>query len=226
MSEPAWKGRRQASRAIKVLERNADEPAIAAYTDSLRTKSNDFILAYDTAGKHEATWRREMAEGRGAMALLQKEIDAWKPHVARERPGFDLTTIGDRPTVPEDLVQDAIALAEELDEVRAADGSTPAWATAAAVSIRAKADDAERETDEAAAADSAHNEQLATVRATKAVFEAELSKFRETLRVVLGRNHPDFQKLRAKRAATPDVEDDPNAPPPSGPVTPAPIPPV
>lgn len=224
MTDTHWKARRLAPRAIKVVARHADKPAIVAYTDTLGPKATTFIEAYDTAGKHEANWRREMAEGRGAMKALQTEIDAWKPHVGRERAGFDLTTIGDRPTVPEDLVQDAIALAEELDEVRAADGSAPAWATAAAVRIREKAALAERETDEAAAADSAHNEQLARVRAAKAELDAELSKLRDTLRVVLGRSHPDFQKLRAKKASASDVEDDPSAPPPSDPVIPEPPP--
>lgn len=224
MTDTHWKARRLAPRALKVVARHADKPPIAVYTDTLGPMATAFIEAYDAAGKHEVTWRREMAEGRGAMKALQTEIDAWKPHVGRERPGFDLTTIGDRPTVPEDLVQDAIALAEELDAVHAADGSAAPWATTAAARIRETAALAERETDEASAADSAHSEQLARVRAAKAELDAELSNLRDTLRAVLGRNHPDFQKLRARKAATPDVEDDPSAPPPSDPVTPVPPP--
>lgn len=226
MSDTHWKARRLAARSLKVLARHGDEPAIAAYTTTLGPKATTYIREYDTAGKHEAAWRREMAEGHGAMSALQKEMNAWKPHVARERPGFDLTTIGDRPTVPEDLVQDAIAMAEELEAVRDAEGNTPEWAIAAAASIREKAVAAERETDEAAAADATYKEQLAKVRDAKAELDAELSRFRETLRVVLGRSHPDFQKLRVRRAAVVDVDDDPNAPPPSEPVTPAPAPPA
>lgn len=224
MSDSHWKSRRLAPRAKKVIGRHADKPAVAAFASSLVPKADTFIVDYDTAGRHEATWRREMGEGRGAMAALDNEIAAWKPHVARERPGFDLSTIGDRPTVPEDLIEDGHALADELDEIRGADGAAPAWATAAAVSVRAKADDAERETDEAAAADVTHNEQLARVRTAKAVFDAELALFRETLRVVLGRNHPDFQKLRARKASAPDEDDDPRAPQASGPVIPMPPP--
>src|SRR5690606_16454371 len=146
MSDTHWKARRLAARSLKVLARHGDEPAIAAYTTTLGPKATTYIREDDTAGKHEAAWRREMAEGHGAMGALQKEMNAWKPHVARERPGFDLTTIGDRPTVPEDLVQDAIAMAEELEAVRDAEGNTPEWAIAAAASIREKAVAAERET--------------------------------------------------------------------------------
>src|SRR5690606_38611101 len=47
----------------------------------------------------------------------------------------------------------------------------------------------------------------------------------KTLRSVLGRSHPDFQKLRVEKASKPDDDDDPNGPQPSPPVTPAPEPP-
>jgi hypothetical protein len=215
----AWKTRRLAPRAKKIVARHTDKPAIFAFKSSIDRSADEYIVAYDTAGKYEATWRLELAEGKGAMTELKRVIDMWKPHLARERPGFDLQSIGDRPAVPEDLVQDGMAVAEELEVIVDPEGNTPAWATAAGTDTRAKATKAELETDEAAAADAIHNAQLAAVREKKAVLEAELSRLRDTLRAVLGRSHPDFQKLRADKAGTPDVEDDPNAP------QPAPIPP-
>lgn len=215
-----WKTRRLASRGKKVQARHGGKPSIAAYGGSLIPKADAFITAYDTASRYEATWRREMAEGKGAMAALLVAINEWKPHVARERPGFDVTTIGDRPTVPEDLTGDGIALADELAAV-----SQP-WAADAAAGLRVLATDAERETDEAAAADATHNEQLERVRTTKADLEAELSRFRDTLRAALGSSHPDYQKMRAEKATTVDADDDPAAPQPSPPVTPAPVPPI
>jgi hypothetical protein len=216
-----WKTRRLATRAKKVVARHASKPAIAAFDPILTMKADAFIETYDAAARNEAHWRRELHQGRDAMGDLEATMSSWKPHIARERPGFDLTTIGDRPTVPEDLIQDAIALADELDAIRSADGTTPPWATAAATTLRQKAELAEREADEAAQADATRNEQLATVRANKAAFDAELSLLRETLRALLGRSHPDFQKLRAEKASAPDEEDDPNAPQPSAPVVPS-----
>ncbi|MBC7173783.1 MAG: hypothetical protein H5U40_15185 [Polyangiaceae bacterium] len=207
-----WKSRRLAARALKVYSRHSDKPEIAAYERSLPVLSAAYITAYDAAGRHESTWRREMLEGRGAMAALLRDLGAWKPHIAREKPELDLTTIGDRPTVPEDLTSDALALAEALDAVRDPDGNTPTWAAGAAAKLRESTKRAEDETDEAAAADAQHNELLAAVRKAKAPFEAELSRFRATLEAVLGRSHPDFQKLRAKKVSTPDPEDDPAAP--------------
>ncbi len=207
-----WKSRRLAARALKVYSRHADKDAIGAYARSLSPLAEGYIASYDAAGRYESTWRREMAEGRGAMAELARELGAWKPHLAREKPEVDLSSIGDRPTVPEDLVEDARGLAESLENVRDPEGNTPGWATKGAAKLRELASRAEKETDEAAAADAQHNELLARVRAAKAPFDAELSRFRSTLEAVLGRAHPDFQKLRADKAGAADVEDDPAGP--------------
>ncbi|AKF09340.1 hypothetical protein [Sandaracinus amylolyticus] len=221
-----WKSRRLAPRALKVLERHkGSSPAVAVFEAPLGTAARAFVAAYTEAGAYKARWRVEMDEGRGSMLALKKEIDVWKPHVARERPGFDLAGIGDKPTVPEDLIEDAQALADELREVRGADGATVAWAAAAATSITEKASRAENETDEAAAADARYSSLLSQVREAQAVFDAELSRFRATLRSLLGSSHPDFQKLRVSRASSRDGDDDPTGPAPSDPVTPAPTPP-
>lgn len=215
-----WKTRRLAARAKKVQARHEGTPSIGAHGESLIPAADAYITAYDTAAKFEATWKREMAEGKGAMAALLRAINEWKPHVARERPGFDVTTIGDRPTVPEDLVEDGVALADELDAVG------KQWATDAAAGLRALSDSAEKETDEAAGADATYKEQLQRVRTTKIALDSYLSGFRDTLRAVVGTSHPDYQKLRAEKATTKDVDDDPGAPQPSPPVAPAPTPPV
>ncbi len=223
-----WKSRRLAARAKKVLARHKGIPAIGAFEGSLVPKADAFIAAYDTAAKHETSWRKEMAEGRGAMAALLEEVNAYKPHVARDRPGFDLTTIGDRPAVPEDLIQDGLALADELALIVGADGAPAAWAQAAAATLREKSEAAEMETDEAADADSTHNTNLLLARDALAAFDAELQLFRATLRAKLpGKSrHPDFQKLRAEKATAGDEDDDPGAPQPSPVVAPAPPPPV
>src|SRR5690606_20804256 len=221
-----WKLRRLAKRSIAVFNRHAGvSGAIAAYQGSLIPRAEAYIQAYDAAALYEPRWRKEIAEGRGAMFALLTSINAWKPHLARELPGFDIATIGDKPTVPEDLVEDGERLADGLEMIVDGEGVTLPWATGGATELRTKADDAERETEEAAAADSTLSELLATVRRTGVELEQDLTLFRKTLRSVLGRSHPDFQKLRVEKASKPDDDDDPNGPQPSPPVTPAPEPP-
>lgn len=226
-TSPQWKLRRLAARSIKVHGRHKSlSAAIAAYEGSLVPSATAYIGAYDAAARYRSKWRKEMDEGKGAMGALNSAIGAWKPHLARELPGLDLTTIGDRPTVPEDLVEDGFRLSEAFGEIKDAEGATPAWASDASTQLDTLSQDAERETDEAAEADAKLAELLAAVRATGVAFEANLSLFRKTLRSVLGRSHPDFQKLRAEKASTKDEDDDPAAPQPSPPVTPAPTPPA
>lgn len=221
-----FKNRRRASRALKVMARHKDtHPALAAYEGPLGTAARTFITAHTECTAYKTQWRIEMGEGRGAMAALKKQIDIWKPHVARERPGFDLSEIGDRPTVPEDMVEDGLALADQLREVKVADGTVAPWAATAADAITAAALNAEKETDEAAAADSKHTSLITHMRESEAVFEAELIRFQASLRSLFGSSHPDFQKLRASRATTRDPDDDPTGPQPADPVTPAPTPP-
>lgn len=221
-----WKLRRFAPRALKVWERHKDaNPAVMAFEGPLGTSARGYLAIYTEVTAYRADWKREMSEGRGSMLELKKELDRWKPHIARERPSFDLREIGDQPAVPEDLIEDCHAAADELDEVKSADGTQAPWAAAAAASIRGKADVAERETDEAAAADSKYSQLLTSTRERQAVFAAELSRFRATLRSVLGSSHPDVQKLRANRASSIDEDDDPTGPRPADPVTPADGPP-
>lgn len=224
---PQWKLRRLAARTIKVYGRHrAASGAIAAYEGSLIPSATTYVGTYDAAARYQPKWRKEMDEGKGAMLALDTAIGAWKPHLARELPGLDLTTIGDKPTVPEDLVEDGFRLSEAFGEVKGADGATPGWASEASTQLDTLSQTAERETDEAADADSKLADLLAAVRTSGAAFEKNLSLFRKTLRSVLGRSHPDFQKLRAEKASSKDDDDDPGAPQPSPPVTPAPTPPA
>lgn len=220
---PQWKLRRLAVRATKVHARHAGvSGAIAAYAGSLVPRATSYISAYDTATAYRPVWRKEMDEGRGAMSALYASINGWKPHLARELPGFDITTIGDKPTVPEDLVEDGFRLAEAFLQIKDANGENPEWAARASAELAGLSEAAERETDEAAEADANYARLLADVRAKGAAFESELTLFRRTLRTVIGRSHPDYQKLRAEKASAKDDDDDAAAPPPAPPVTPAP----
>src|SRR4051812_18305973 len=77
---PLWKLRRLAPRAKRVQARRAaDAPAVAAYGPTLLAKADAFIAAYDSAARYETTWRKEMAEGKGAIAALVAAIRAWLP---------------------------------------------------------------------------------------------------------------------------------------------------
>lgn len=219
-STAAWKLRRLASRAKRVqARRSAESPVLAAYSATLPPKADAFIAAYDTAAKYENTWRREMKEGKGAVAKLVSDIRSWLPLLARDIPEFDATSFADKPDVPDDVVTDANQLLDTLDSATDADGKSLDYAPNAQNSLNASLAAANKEWSEAEAADSHYQQLLANVRSTAAVFDLELQTFRRSLSHVAGRNDKDFQKLRAERASSSDDDDDPTAPAPPAPVT-------
>ncbi|MBK9265232.1 MAG: hypothetical protein IPM54_36300 [Polyangiaceae bacterium] len=211
-----WKLRRLAARAKRVQARRSSEaPVLAAYSKTLPTKANAFIAAYDAAAKYENTWRREMKEGKGAVAKLVAQIRSWLPLLARDVPQFDTSSFADKPDVPDDILEDGNRLLEVLDEATDAEGKPLDYAAAANAALTEALAAGNKEWSEAEAADSKYQKLLSEVRATAAVFDLELQTFRRSLSHVAGRNDKDFQKLRVERASQKDEEDDPEegAPP-------------
>ncbi len=221
-STPAWKLRRLAPRAKRVHARRCNEsPVLIAYSKSLPAKVDAFIAGYDAAAKYENTWRREMREGKGAVAALVKVVRGWLPLLVRDVPDFDASTFADKPDVPDDVLEDGSRLLDVIDAALGEDGKPLEYKDPAVQSLTAALAAANKEWSEAEAADATYQKLLKETRATGAVLDIELQAFRRSLAQVAGRGDKDFQKLRVERAAHKDDEDDPNAPPPSGPVAPA-----
>jgi hypothetical protein len=212
-STSAWKLRRLAARAKRVqARRSADSPVLAAYATTLPTKADAFITAYDNAAKYENDWRREMKEGKGAVARLVAAIRSWLPLLTRDIPQFDASTFADKPDVPDDVFEDAQRLLDILDETQDAQNNPLVYANDAKTALNATLVPANTEWSEAEAADAHYQKLLAAVRASAAVFDLELQTFRRSLAHVAGRNDKDFQKLRAERASQADDEDDSSDP--------------
>jgi hypothetical protein len=212
-STSAWKLRRLATRAKRVqARRSADSPVIAAYSSTLPKKADAFISAYDAAAKYENNWRREMKEGKGAVAKLVSAIRSWLPLLARDIPQFDASTFADKPDVPDDILEDAQRLLDIMDEALDAQNNPVPYASDAKSAVNSALVAANTEWTEAEAADSHYQQLLANVRASASVFDLELQTFRRSLAHVAGRNDKDFQKLRVERASQMDDEDDSSGP--------------
>jgi hypothetical protein len=213
-----------ATRAARHVQarRSADVPVVAAYAGTLPAKANAYIAAYEAVAKYENTWRREMKEGKGAVAELLKAIRSWLPFLVRDVGGFDPSTFGDQPGVPDDVIEDGERLAAEFDEAVGADGEALPYKDAAIAALGPAILAANKEWSEAEAADSTYQKLLKESRAAGAVFDIELQAFRRSFGAAVGRNDKDFQKLRVERAAQKDEDDDAGAPPPPTPVEPAP----
>lgn len=208
-----WKLRRLAPRAERVLRRRgAVSAAIAAYAATLAAKITAFVRAYDAASRYSSKWKKEMTEGRGAAAKLLKLIQQWTPHLVRDVPGFDASTFGDKPDVPDDVIADGERLLDTIDDHRDGGGAMLTYREAGMNEIGPVLASAVSEWTEAEEADRKYQDLLATVRDTGSVFDAELQLFRRTLGAVVGHSDRDYQKLRSEKAPVADEDDDAGAP--------------
>lgn len=221
-SSPHWKLRRFAIRAKRIQARRAAESgAVAAFASTLVPAADAYIAAYGAAAKSEAGWKREVAEGKGAISALVKALRSWLPRVGADIRGFDSSSFADRPEVPDDVIEDGERFVEIIDEHKDAAGNPLPYRQAALAELDPLLAAAQKEWSEADGADVAYQKLLADVRKAAAAFDPELQAFRRTLFGAFGRSDKDYQKLRADRASTPDDDDDEGSaggsPPPQAP---------
>ena len=217
-----WKLRRLAPRAKRVIaRRGAENPVLSVFAITLPPKADAFTGAYDAAGKYGASWKRELAEGRGAIAMLLKTMQGWLPLVVRDVPGFSSSDYGDKPSIPDDVIEDAGRLRDLVSDARGADGNPLPYRDACLAALDEGLRVAEKEWSEADSAEKQYQALLEAVRQTGTAFDAEIIALRRHLAAEVGRKDRDYQKLRSERAAARDEEDDPNAPAGPGAVAPA-----
>jgi hypothetical protein len=217
-----WKLRRLAPRALRVVARRSPESrAVAAYAATVGPKAQAFVAAYDEAGRYRVSWQKEMGEGRGAVRGLVGALRRWLPLVARDVPGFVATEFADKPQVPDDVMEDAGRLHDQVHDYRDPAGNPLSYQADCLAELDAALAAAHQEWAEAEEADKRYQTLCAAMRRTAADFDLELHAFRRTLSACAGRSDKDFQKLRAEKASLPDPEDDPAAPQPPTPVPPA-----
>lgn len=216
---PKWKLRRLAPRGIRIVKRRASEmPAVAAFVATMVPRAEAYVSAYDRTMKCQGNLKKEMDEGRGAVAALLKLIRSWLPLIKRDVPGFDASTFGDKPDLPDDVIEEAQRLACMIETFRDGKGEPVSYQQALLALLRPAMQLAVKEWTEAETADSQYKQHLAKVRALAVLLQKDLVAIRQTLSAVVGRDDKDYLKLQVGHAATPDEDDDPSGPTPPGPV--------
>lgn len=220
---PHWKLRRLAPRAIRIVKRRASEsPVIASFEATTVPKAEIYITTYDKCMKFTGSWKQEMSQGHAAIGVLLRVIHAWAPLLKRDVPGFDGSTFGDQPQVPDDVIEDGERMASIIDEYRDGTGNPLPYQKTALDGFTPALQAAVKEWGEAEAADSTYQHLLADVRSQADHLQSDLVALRRCLLATVGRPDKDYQKLRAERAGVPDEDDDPNSPTPPSPVVPTP----
>lgn len=219
-SSTYWKLRRLAPRAIRVIERRRGESGVLeAYAGTLIPKAEAFISAYDESGKYGAAWRKEMDEGRGAIKAVLDTMRSWLPLVQRDVPGFEGRDFGDKPDVPDDVIEDAGRFFDIVADYQNDAGEPLKYQDNLLQKLEPALQSAIKEWGEAESADKKYQSLLASMRQTAQAFDDDLKPFRRSLAVVAGRSDKDYQKLRAQKAQTSDEDDDAASPAPPSQVT-------
>jgi hypothetical protein len=135
------------------------------------------------------------------------------PLLLRDVPGLDGSVYGDKPGVPDDVIEDGERLLSVIDEARTAKGEPLSYRQQALEVMDPLVKAAVKEWGEAEAADKEYQSVMAGLRTQADELQRSLVSLRHTLLIEVGRKDKDYQKLRAERAGYPDEDDDPAAPP-------------
>lgn len=210
---PQWKLRRLAPRALRIIKRRAGtSPALAAHLSTMGPQAEAYVAAYDRVVKYAMTRKKELEEGKTAIKALLKEIRGWVPLLLRDIPGFDPSVYGDRPEVPDDVLEDGERLLSVIDEARDGKGEPLSYRQQALETLGAAVKAALKEWGEAEAADKEYQNVNNEMHVQASNLQRDLVILRRTLLATVGSTDMDYQKLRVERAGEPDDEDDPSAP--------------
>jgi hypothetical protein len=204
-----WKQRRLASRALRILDRHQGKSlAVAAYQPTLGHSAAAFVAAYDQLKAFSTTRSGRMEQGRTATVRLLKLLRAWTAVAQPQVPGFDRSTFGDKPAVPDDVISDAEHFVQIIEQHNAEAQGPLGFTDGLMQELLPAIEAAKTEWSSAGLSRADHNELLAVVREASGAFSVDLVAFRQTLLAIIGRGHPDYQKLRVARARTDDDDDD------------------
>jgi hypothetical protein len=204
-----WKQRRLASRALRILDRHQGKSlAVAAFQPTLGQSAAAFIAAYDQLKAFSTTRSGRMELGRTATVKLLKLLRAWTAVAQPQVPGFDRSEYGDKPAVPDDVISDAEHFLQTVDQHNTQSEAPLAFTDDLEQELLPAIEAAKTEWASAGLSRADHNELMAVVREASRAFAIDLVAFRQTLQAIIGRGHPDYQKLRTAKARADDDDDD------------------
>lgn len=209
-SNPQWKYRRLAARALRILERTqALDTTLTAYNTTLKPAAEAYIKSYDrlrVLTKRRATEHRE---GKLAIHELARSVRAWAGQIQALDVVKNLS-VGDyinTPDVPDDVIADAQAFMELLNDHDEVNPETVPYIAELREDMNLRLAKAELEWSEAEVASEEWQELVETNRTAQKALNAQLIAFRRNLAAIVGTKHPAYQSLRSSRISRMDQED-------------------
>lgn len=205
-----WKLRRLAPRAKRVLDRHKDrQAALQAYLLTLLPAADAFMDTYDRLRTLTATRGQELAQGKAAVATVVDKMASWAAQLGAigAIEDFDPRDFGDNPAVPDDVLSDADALVDIVQTQLETEPESIPFGQALIDDMVPAVESAKQEWVEATGLKSDHQELVNQNRENARVLSGLLVAFRRSIARVLGRNHPDYQTLRATKIDREVLED-------------------
>jgi hypothetical protein len=148
----------------------------------------------------------ELAVGRQAVASLKLTMRTWRPLIARDLDGSG-SEFDSRVSVPDDVIAAARHMVDRARNARINGEPLPYLPELEAAMVPAIAA-ADKEWGELQDELAAHQALLSETREAAQALETELIALRRILAVVIGTNHRDYHRLRAKRITRSTSEGD------------------
>lgn len=210
MSTSNRKLRRLAPRAKRISVRHGDRaPALAAYVDSIPPACDSFVATYDALDQANARQSVELGQSSQVSLELYKSLKAWGGQLvaAAVIDGFSAADYGKRPEVADDVVADSERVVGIVQQHVAEYPESLPFADALIADLTAGIEKVNKERAEAEQAKSEYILLVNQNRENAEVLSRLLIGFRRSLAAVIGRNHPDYQALRAAKVDREDPRD-------------------
>jgi hypothetical protein len=205
---PYWRLRRFAPRSLAVLGRHAEtEPIIGAYQGTLGISALTFKELYDRSLVTDGAQDVNHAQARELVGNLHRRLRGWASIVGSVITSLNASEYGDNPSVPDDVISDVEQFELHVTDWEASNQPLPFGDTMREdlAQARAQLEATMTTVGDAAAVRSSMTTEL---KEAALAFNRDLVAFRRSLAALFGTSHSDYQKLRAGKASTPDVDDD------------------
>ncbi len=210
-TEPQWKNRRLAARALRVVARTHSlDRTLESYLHTLVPAAEAFIESYDQVRVAEKTRRQALSEAKAVVQTLTHAVRAWAGQVSAMElvEGFSAREYADNPGVPDDVINGANALLVILAGLDQFNEATVPFLRLAVEDIEEKLAFAREAWTRAEAARAKFQLLVESNRAAERKFNVLLVAFRKSLAATVGTASPEYQSLRARKVSRGEKDHD------------------
>jgi hypothetical protein len=205
---PHWILRRFASRSIHILERlELSEPSLALYLKTLGVSAPAYLSAYQAVVAYELARSKKIKGRVEAVKSLVRKLRTWVAVLGKDI-GLDSSQFGDRPSVPEEVINDTIELLAVLARHEEEGHEMPFYTEELRTDLTASLEAAQAELSAAGGSHVTLSELRDALKAAAETFQADLVTFRRALRAFFGSSYPDYRRLRMPRNVKDMTEDE------------------